>query len=225
MKTIAIIGGSYGIGNAIAKEMSQSNQVITMCRSNLDKLDNHQHYQIDVLADQLPEIESLNGLVYCPGSINLKPFKRFKLDDFKSDFEINVLGAVKVIQHYLRALANGNGSVVMFSTVASQMGMPFHASIASSKSAVEGLAKSLAAEFANQIRFNVVAPTVTDTPLAQKLLKNDKQKELMKERHPLKHYLQPEKVSKLVTYLLSDDASAISGRVFTIDAGLVTIKT
>jgi NAD(P)-dependent dehydrogenase (short-subunit alcohol dehydrogenase family) len=173
----------------------------------------------------LPILNTIDGIVYCPGSINLKPFSRLKLDDFKQDFKINVLSAVKVIQFYLKnLLANNSASVVLFSTVASKMGMPYHASIAASKSAVEGLTMSLAAEYATKIRFNAVAPTVTNTTLAEKLLRNDKMIESIKDRHPYKNFLQPEEVAHLAEYLLSEKSTAISGQVFPIDSGIVTVK-
>jgi NAD(P)-dependent dehydrogenase (short-subunit alcohol dehydrogenase family) len=135
-----------------------------------------------------------------------------------------VISAVKVIQKYVKLLKTNNGSVVLFSTVATKMGMPFHSSVAASKSAVEGLAKSLAAEYAASIRFNVIAPTVTDTTLAARLLRNDKQKEVMKDRHPLKTYLEGSDVASLASYLLSNKSKAISGQVFPIDAGIVSLK-
>lgn len=224
MKKILIIGGSKGIGKATVEALKDTHQIINFSRTNPDNHAHIEHHEIDVLNDELPEIEDLAGVVYCPGSINLKPIGRLSLEDFRADFEINVLGAVKVVQKYVNSLKRNNGSVVLFSTVATQMGMPFHSSVAASKSAVEGLTKSLAAEFATQIRFNCVAPTVTDTSLAGKLLRSDKQRENMEARHPLKKYLQPEEVAYLVTYLLSENASAISGQIFPMDAGMVTLK-
>lgn len=224
MKKILIIGGSKGIGKATIEQLKPTHQIINFSRTNPVSDVNVTHHQIDILNDELPEIDDISGLVYCPGSINLKPIGRLSLDDFRSEFEINVLGAVKAIQKYANTLKRNNGSVVLFSTVASQMGMPFHSSIAASKSAVEGLTKSLAAEYATKIRFNCIAPTVTQTSLSEKLLRNEKQVENMINRHPLKKYLQPTEVAKLVTYLLSDDATSLSGQVFKMDAGIVTLK-
>lgn len=223
MKTILIIGGSKGIGKALADVLKDTHNVITISRSEIENQE-HTHYTLDILKDELPEIENLDGLVYCPGSINLKTLTRLKIEDFQNDFNINVLGAIKAIKKYEKALSTNNGSVVLFSTVATQLGMPFHASIAVSKAGVEGLAKSLAAEYATKIRFNVIAPTVTNTGLAARLLRNDKQKETMKERHPLKNYLEPTEVASLANYLLSDNAKSISGQVFPMDAGIVSLK-
>lgn len=226
MKTIIVIGGSKGIGNAIVSSLLSSFKVINISRTTPEQShDNLTHLQCDIINDELPEIDMADGLVYCPGSINLKPINRLSLDDFKNDFEINVLGAVKTIQKYLAVLKNGQQpSIVLFSTVASKLGMPFHASVAASKSAIEGLTKSLGAELAPTIRVNAIAPTVTDTDLASKLLRNERMIENMKDRHPLKKYLQPEEVADMATFLLSDKAAALSGQIFEMDCGIVSFK-
>ena len=226
MKTILIIGGSKGIGNALLKLLIDSHKIINISRTHPELThENLTNYSLDVTEDELPILDTIDGIVYCPGSINLKPFSRLKLDDFEQDFKINVLGAVKVIQFYLKNLLKSESpSVILFSTVASKMGMPYHASIAASKSAVEGLTMTLAAEYATKIRFNAIAPTVTNTTLAEKLLRNDKMIESIKDRHPYKNFLQPEEVAHLAEYLLSNKSSAISGQVFPIDSGIVTVK-
>ncbi|SEB44225.1 NAD(P)-dependent dehydrogenase, short-chain alcohol dehydrogenase family [Tenacibaculum sp. MAR_2009_124] len=223
MKTILVIGGSKGIGASIANRLKDTNHVITISRS-LNDVDNITHHSLNVLEDEFPKIDNLDGLVYCPGSINLKSLSRLKIEDFQTDFNINVLGAIRAIKHYEKQLIQSKGSVVLFSTVATHLGMPFHSSIAVSKAAVEGLAKSLAAEYATKIRFNVIAPTVTDTPLASRLLRNEKQQETMRERHPLKQYLDPKEVASLAEYLLSDNTKSISGQIIPMDAGIVSIK-
>lgn len=221
-----VVGGSKGIGNAIINNLLENNEVSNISRTE-PQVTHHNltHYNCDVISDDLPNIEEADGLVYCPGSINLKPINRLSIDDFKTDFEINVLGAVKTIQNYLPALKNGNKpSVVLFSTVASDLGMPFHASVAASKSAVEGLTKSLGAELAPTVRVNAIAPTVTDTDLASKLLRNDRMVENMKERHPLKKYLQPQEVADMATFLLSEKAASLSGQIFKMDCGITSFK-
>ena len=223
MKTILVVGGSKGIGAAIVSHLKNTHNIITFSRG-ANIIDNVTHYSLDVLENELPEIDNLYGLVYCPGSINLKSLSRLKIKDFQTDFNINVLGAIRVIKHYEKQLLESNGSVVLFSTVATHLGMPFHSSIAVSKAGLEGLAKSLAAEYATKIRFNVIAPTVTDTPLASRLLRNEKQQESMKDRHPLKKYLDPSEVASLADYLLSEKAMAISGQTIPIDAGIVSLK-
>ncbi|WP_299010990.1 SDR family NAD(P)-dependent oxidoreductase [uncultured Tenacibaculum sp.] len=224
MKTIVVVGGSSGIGKAIITKLKHTHKIINISRTAPSNIENIKHYACDVTKDELPELEEIHGLVYCPGSINLKSFSRLKLEDFQSDLDINVLGAIKTLKSYESLLIQNNGSVVLFSTVASFLGMPFHASIATSKSAVEGLIKSLAAEYATKVRFNAIAPTVTDTPLAARLLRNEKQQESMQNRHPLKKYLKAEEVASLATYLLSDEASAITGQVIPVDAGIVSVK-
>ncbi|RCW91279.1 SDR family NAD(P)-dependent oxidoreductase [Winogradskyella arenosi] len=227
MKRLIVIGGSRGIGSAIIKaSLSVYDEIVNISRTAPEV--NHAnvtHYTCDILKDDLPDIASADGLVYCPGSINLKPINRLSLEDFRTDFEINVLGAVKAIQHYIPALKTGNKpSIVLFSTVAAKLGMPFHASVAASKSAIEGLTKSLGAELAPTIRVNAIAPTVTDTDLASKLLRNDRMMDQMKERHPLKKYLQPEEVAQMAAFLLSDAAASQSGQVFEMDCGIVSFK-
>lgn len=226
MKTIILIGGSKGIGNAIANKLVNSCKVVNISRTapNVEH-PNLTHLSCDVTKSDLPDIETADGLIYCPGSINLKPISRLSLDDFKNDFEINVLGAVKSIQKYLPILKNGNKpSILLFSTVAAKLGMPFHASIATSKSGVEGLVKSLGAELAPTIRINAIAPTVTDTQLASKLLRNDKMVENITERHPLKKFLNPEEVADMAAFLISDKAASMSGQIFEMDCGIVSFK-
>jgi NAD(P)-dependent dehydrogenase (short-subunit alcohol dehydrogenase family) len=226
MKNILVIGGSRGIGAAIVASQLEHNNVINISRNAPEVSSNNlTHYSCDVLEDELPDIESIDALVYCPGSINLKPIARLKIEDFKHDYDINVIGAVKAIQKYTPALKKGtNPNILLFSTVATHLGMPFHASIAAAKSAVEGLVKTLAAEFAPTIRVNAIAPTITNTDLASKLLRNDKMIENITERHPLKKYLEPTEVADMADFLISDKARSISGQIFTIDCGIVSVK-
>lgn len=226
MKKIVVIGGSKGIGNAIIDALVEKNLIINISRTApLQPHTNLSHHNCNILEDVLPEIEEIDSLIYCPGSINLKPISRLKLDDFRTDFEINVIGAVKAIQHYVPSLKKGsNPNILLFSTVAAKLGMPFHASVAAAKSAVEGLTKSLGAELAPTIRVNAIAPTVTDTQLASKLLRNERLIESIKERHPLKKYLQPTEVADLATFLISDKAASISGQIFELDCGIVSFK-
>ena len=227
MKSIIVIGGSKGIGKAlISSLLSSYDNIINISRTEPEiSSGNVTHYTCDILTDDLPDIESADGLVYCPGSINLKPINRLSIEDFQNDFNINVIGAVKAVQKYLPALKKGNNpSIVMFSTVAAKLGMPFHASVAASKSAIEGLTKSLGAELAPTVRVNAIAPTVTNTELASKLLRNDSMIEKMNERHPLKKILQPEEVAEMAAFLLSDKAASLSGQVFEMDCGIVSFK-
>jgi NAD(P)-dependent dehydrogenase (short-subunit alcohol dehydrogenase family) len=226
MKTYIVIGGSKGIGNAIVTTLLEHHKVINISRTPPEQShDNLIHYNCDILSDELPNIEAADGLVYCPGSINLKPIGRFSLDEFRADYEINVIGAVKAIQKYLTILKNGsNPSIVLFSTVAAKLGMPFHASVAAAKSGVEGLVKSLGAELATTLRINAIAPTVTNTNLASKLLRNEKMIENITERHPMKKFLEPQDVASMAEFLLSEKSSSISGQIFEMDYGIVTFK-
>jgi len=226
MKNIVIIGGSKGIGNAILRYAIEDNNVINISR-NLPEIShpNLTNYQLDVLVSELPDIEQVDVLIYCPGSINLKPIMSLGIDDFRNDFEINVIGAVKSIQKYLPTLKKGtNPSIILFSTVAAKLGMPFHASIATAKSGVEGLVKSLGAELAPIVRVNAIAPTITETSLSAAILRNDRMKENMIERHPMKGYLDPEEVAGMAKFLMSDSAKSISGQVFEMDYGIVSFK-
>ena len=227
MRNIVIVGGSKGIGNAILiSQLNLDNKVFNISRTTPEiKHPNLTHYNSDVLNDELPEIELVDTLIYCPGSINLKPISTLTIDDFRTDFEINVIGAVKTIKKYLKPLKNGNNpNILLFSTVAAKLGMPYHASVAASKSAIEGLTKSLGAELAPTIRVNAIAPTVTDTDLASKILRNDKMKEVIAEKHPLKRYLNTSDVAALADFLISENSSAISGQIFKLDCGIVTFK-
>lgn len=226
MRKIIIIGGSKGIGKAITESLLSNHQVINVSRTPPDfQHENLSHHSCDILSDKLPSIETADGLIYCPGSINLKPFNRLSVEDFRTDFEINVIGAVKTIQAYTKALSQSDSaSIVLFSTVATKLGMPFHASVATAKSAVEGLTKSVAADLAPKIRVNAIAPTITDTDLAAKFLRNERMVESTIQRHPLKKYLQPTEVAAMANYLLSDVSKSISGQIFNLDCGIVSLK-
>ncbi len=226
MKNILIIGGSKGIGSAILMQQLEQNKIYNISRNAPDVTHpNLIHFPVDVLNDPLPELETIDTIIYCPGSINLKPIGSLSIDDFRNDFEINVIGAVKVIQKYLPVLKKGtNPSIVLFSTVAAKLGMPYHASIATAKAGVEGLVKSLGAELASVVRINAIAPTITETTLAAGILRNDRMKENMVERHPMKGYLKPEEVAGMADFLISNKAKSISGQIFEMDYGIVSFK-
>ncbi len=223
-KNIVVIGGNSGIGEVVVSKLKEGGaNVFTYSRSESGSS------QLDVTTDfkeidGLPEV--IDGLVYCPGSINLKPFHRFSTDDFKSDYEINVLGAVKVLQACLKGLKKSeSASVVLYSTVAVGVGLGFHASIASAKGAIEGLTRSLAAEWApNKIRVNAIAPSLTDTPLASQLLGNEDKKEASNKRHPLGRYGQPDDIAAATVYLLSDATSWMTGQILHLDGGMSSVK-
>ena len=226
MNKIVIVGGSRGIGKEIINQLVQDNMIINLSRNKPELTHtNLTHHNIDILSSDLPDLEGVSSVIYCPGSINLKPIARISLDEFREDFEINVVGAIKVIQKYLSSLKKSNdASILLFSTVATKLGMPYHSSVAASKSAIDGLVKTLGAELAPKIRVNAIAPTITKTDLASKLLRNEKVIENMIERHPLKKILMPEEVAKMAKFLISTDASSISGQIFNLDAGIVSFK-
>ena len=231
MKNIVIIGCGSGIGLSTAKELHKTHQVLGISRTKTSEIDNLniQFYEKNILTDSLEDItfpEKIDGLVYAPGRINLKPFNRLTEEDFRNDFEINVLGAVKIIQKLLSNLKKSdNASIVLFSSVAAKTGMPFHASIATSKAAIEGLTKSLAAELAAQkIRVNAIAPSLTDTPLASQLLSSEERREASAKRHPLQKIGQPEEIAKMVVFLLSESGSWITGQTIGIDGGIGSLK-
>ncbi len=222
MKNYLIIGASSGIGKALTELLkSKRHTVITASRHDADILFDATKDTLDV--NQLPA--QLDGLVYCPGSINLKPFARLTDQEFKDDFELNVLGAVNVIRTALPLLKNAEqSSIVLFSTVAVNQGMPFHTSVSASKGALEGLTKSMAAEFSPKIRVNCIAPSLTDTPLASKLLSSDEKKKSSGDRHPLKRVGEAIDIARMADFLLSDEASWITGQILRVDGGMSTLR-
>ena len=169
------------------------------------------------------EIEDISGIVYFPGTIVLKPFKQLGLEDFKNDYDINVLGLLKILKYYQSSLIDGS-SLIFISTVAAKLGMPFHSSISMCKASLEALAISLAAEWAPKVRVNCVAPSLVNTKLAKRFFRNDKQKEMMSERHPLKKTGKSEDISHTIEFLLSNKSNWVSGQVFNIDGGMSSLK-
>ena len=227
-KNILLIGGSSGIGLATAKLLTENHEVYIASRSSdsLTGLDIH-HLTFDVTTDDLSTLDlpaELSGLVYCPGSINLRPFKGLKPEAFEADFQINVMGFVKSLQAVLPKLTT-NSSVVLYSTVAVKLGMPFHASVAASKGALEGLSKSLAAELAPKTRVNVIAPSITNTPLADRFLNNEAKMEKSAQRHPLKRVGEADDIAAMTRFLLSDDSSWMTGQILGLDGGMSTLNT
>ncbi|MBL7473194.1 SDR family NAD(P)-dependent oxidoreductase [Robertkochia sediminum] len=226
-KNILIIGGSHGIGREVVRMMHKDYQIFTACRTEgeLNSLP-VQYQEYDVLNDspdalQLPE--EIHGFVYCPGSINLRPFKMLSEKDFREDMEVNFFALTCILPKVLAKMQEGS-SMVFYSTVAVQTGMPFHTSVAAAKGAIEGFARALAAEYTPKIRVNVIAPSLTDTPLAERLLNNDGKKQKMSERHPLKSVGTAEDMAKMTTFLLTDDSRWITGQVFKVDGGISALN-
>ena len=228
---IVIIGASSGIGHALAgQQLNLGNRVYGTfnTKSALPESEFAVYQKLDVLQDN-PDMsfapEVVDGLVYCPGSVVLKPFGRLKSAEFVMDYQLQVVGAVKVIQALLPNLKkSSNPSVVLFSTVAVQSGFNFHSLVSSSKGALEGLTKALAAEFAPKIRVNCIAPSITETPLAAPLLNTIEKKEFNAQRHPLKRIGTQDDIANLATFLLSQNSSWITGQIHHVDGGISTLK-
>lgn len=228
-KNILIIGGSKGIGLETAKVLAPDHKVFVASRTfqPLEGLD-ISHLEFDVLKDDISKLdlpETIDGFVYCPGSINLKPFKMLSPNVFEEEMQLNFMGLVKAVKGILPNLKKSNqASLVFFSTVAVKVGMPFHTSIAAAKGAVEGFAKAFAAEYSPQFRVNVIAPSLTNTSLAEKLLSTEEKKKKMGERHPLKRVGEVQDIASLVTFLLSDKSSWMTGQILGMDGGMSTLN-
>ena len=226
-KNILLIGGSHGIGFALAEQLQKENTVYIASRTNDDLGDlDVQYIAFDATSEALDLSslpDELHGFVYCPGNINLKPFKMMALDTFEEDMKLNFFGMVKVVKEIMPKMADG-ASMVFFSTVAVSVGMPFHTSVAAAKGAIEGFAKSLAAEYAPKLRVNVIAPSLVDTPLAERLLNNDKKKEKMAERHPLKRVGEATDIANIAMFLLSDNSTWMTGQIVGVDGGMSTLN-
>lgn len=229
-KNILIIGGSSGIGRALVDLMAPEHNIYVASRSN-ESLANTgvTHISYDVMNDALDLSnlpEQLDGFVYCPGSINLRPFRGLKAQTFQDDFNLNVLGAVKSIQAVLPLLQKSpQASLVFYSTVAVSTGMPFHASVAAAKGALEGLTRSLAAEYAPKFRVNCIAPSLTDTPLADKFLNNEAKLEKAQERHPLKQVGSAKNIAQMTAFLLGEESQWMTGQILHVDGGIGDLKT
>lgn len=228
MSNYLIVGGTKGIGLALSQALVNEGHAVTVWARTANEIAGAEVYACDLTCDT-PDIstlpEHLDGVVYCPGSINLKPFVRLSPEDFLQDFQVNLLGAVKTLQATQALLKKSpQASVVLFSTVAVGIGMPYHASVASSKGAVEGLVKSLAAEWAPGIRVNAIAPSLTATPLAEKLVSNPEKREAAGKRHPLQKIGEPADIAAMAAFLLSPAAGWITGQVLHIDGGMSAIK-
>jgi NAD(P)-dependent dehydrogenase (short-subunit alcohol dehydrogenase family) len=229
MKNILIVGGSSGIGKASVELLSENNKVWATYNSHPSEIiENSSFHQLNVLDETidlsfLPE--QIDGLVYCPGAINLKPFARIKTEDFMADYQLQVLGAIKVIQAVLPKMKSSeSASIVLFSTVAVQAGFNFHSIVSASKGAIEGLTRALSAELAPKIRVNCIAPSITDTPLAGVLLNTPEKIEANEQRHPLKKIGKAEDIANAVAFLIGEQSSWMTGQIVKIDGGMSVIK-
>lgn len=228
---ILIVGASYGIGENIVKLcLDKGDQVFTISRTTINnpKILKQINKDVSLIAlEDLTEIpEVLDAFVYCPGSIALKPFNRFTENDFLDDYKLNVTSGVKILQLILPNLKKSEqASVLFFSTVAVGTGMPYHSLVASSKGAIEGLTRALAAELAPKIRVNAIAPSITDTPLASKILSTDEKKQASGLRHPLQKIGNAEDIGNMAYFLLSNQAKWITGQIIHVDGGMGSLKT
>jgi NAD(P)-dependent dehydrogenase (short-subunit alcohol dehydrogenase family) len=231
MKNFLIIGGSSGIGKQLVKILSeQGHRVIATynTQETISESDLVSYHHLDVTQDELDLgflPESIHGLAYCPGSIQLLPFRRLKTKDIIEDLELQVNGLVKVLQNAYKVMRKGEASIVLFSTVAVQQGFNFHSLVSISKGAIEGLTRSLAAEFAPHIRVNAIAPSITDTPLAARLLNTDEKKKTSAENHPLKKIGKPDNIAAVASFLLSNDSSWMTGQILHVDGGKSSINS
>jgi 3-oxoacyl-[acyl-carrier protein] reductase len=221
-KTLLLIGGSKGIGKALAEKLESNWHVKAVSRSENDE---GARYDAETDTWDGPFPESIDAFVYMPGTINLKPFHRITAEDLQREMQINFIAPFKLLQKAFPLLKKGqNPSVLLFSTVAVSQGMPFHSGIASAKGALEGLVRSLAAEWAPTIRVNAIAPSLTDTTLAEKLLNTDLKKQASGERHPLKRIGSAADIANMAAFLVSDEASWITGQVLHVDGGMSTVR-
>lgn len=230
-KKYLIIGGSHGIGLELTRRLLADGHLVTVVSRTVGELDLQvdglQHFVADI-KDGLPDgivPDVLDGLVYCPGSINLGPIRGVDTGALVDEFRLNVIGAVECIQASLRSLKKSDdGSVVMFSTVAVGQGMPMHSTVASVKGAIEGLTRSLAAELAPNIRVNAIAPALVDTPLAGRLLSSDEKKSVMGKRHPMGRVGTASDIAAMAHFLLAGESSWITGQILGVDGGLSQLK-
>ena len=216
MSKIVLIGSSSAIAKSLQKQSDR--EFVCFTRSN--------GFDISGDLSELDDLEDINGLVYFPGTINLKPFTMLKEQDYQNDLDINFLGAVKVVKKLIGKLKEADGaSVVFISTVAASIGLPFHASISPAKAALEAYARSMAAEYAGaKISFNVVAPSLANTPMAENLLKTERLVEASKERNPMKEIGSPNQIAKVVDFLLDADQNWMTGQVIPVDGGMINLK-
>lgn len=231
MKNYIVAGGSSGIGLAVCNTLaSGGNTVYALARNQrgLETSANLHFIAHDFTENTNPAFEFpdvIHGLIFCPGTVNLKPFHRISTEEFLNDYRINVEGAVRCLQFFFPALKkSGAGSVVLFSTIAAQTGMNFHSSVAVSKGAIEGLTKSLAAEWAPSIRVNAIAPSLVKTPLTEKLTATDEKADAIAKRHPLQRIGTTQDIAEAATFLLSEKSSWITGQIIHVDGGLSVIR-
>lgn len=228
-KNYLLAGASSASAQALSRLLqAEGHHVIGLSTKDLSGFGYSEHYQVaDYSKSSLPTLsQPLDGLVYFPGTINLKPVNRLSEDDFLQDFKINALGAVTVVQQYLQNLKStaASSSVVFISTVAVSQGMSFHSSVSMAKGAVEGLTRALAAELAPSIRVNAVAPSLTASPMADKLFNTPEKLEASNKRHPLRRIGQPDDIAHAIHFLLGEQSAWMTGAVLPVDGGMASVR-
>jgi len=219
MKNILLVGASSKVSIDLIEKYSFNYNFISLSRN-----DNYSDYlKFDIL-DTLtfPDIDNLDGIIYFPGNINLKPFKRIKIEEFQNDYNINVVGLLNILKFYERSL-NDSASIVMFSSIAAKVGMPFHSSIAMSKAAITSLSRTLSAEWSPKIRLNTISPSLFSSTMSEVFLKDDNMIERMSNKHPLDRVGSVSDISSMINFLISDNSSWITGQDFSVDGGMSTI--
>jgi len=219
---ILLVGGNTGVGADLSKKLTEEGENhIILSREKPDFQGDFSHVALEDF-DNLPKLAvALKGVVYLPGSINLKPFKMLTEQDYLDDYQVNFLGAVKVLHAYEKNLLESTApSVVMFSSIAVQKGFAFHASIAAAKGAVEGFVRSLAVEWAPKVRVNCIAPSLTDTPLASHLFAKEAVVKASESKHPLKRLGTADDLASAAYFLLSSQSSWVTGQILHVDGGL-----
>jgi len=221
MKNILLIGANSSLSKNLVKNYNDKYNFIKMSRNtefsdveNFDLFDETTYFDHDI---------DLDGLIYFPGTINLKQFERLNIVDFEEDFKVNVLGIIKILKYYKKKL-NKNSSIVLFSTVATKIGMPFHSSTSMVKSAVNGITISLAAEWSPDIRVNCISPSLFESKMASKFFSSQKSVERISNNHPLKRTGKPEDITSMINFLISDESSWITGQNLSVDGGISTLN-
>lgn len=221
MKEIVLIGASSSTCQSFVHKYKNNYNFTSLSRStnysdvdDFDILDTNRYLKIE---------KQIDGLVYFPGTINLRPFRSLKTENFIEDFNVNVLGLITALKFYQKQFNKG-ASVVVFSTVAAKLGMPFHASVSTVKSAVSGLAKSLAAEWSPNIRVNCISPSIFKSEMSKRILSSETMIEKINNNHPMKRHGETNDISSLINFLLSEESSWITGQDLSVDGGMSTLK-
>ncbi len=213
MKKVILVGSNSDISKSLQKENDFNFINLTSKEDNFNVL----------TPSTFPKLENIDGIVYFPGTVNLRPFSNYREKDFQRDYEINVLGLINILKSYQLAL-NQNSSIVTISSIAANFGMPFHTSIAMCKASVEALTRSLAAEWAPKVRLNCIAPSLIETKMTERLTNTELKKETIAKKHPLKKIGETSDISNMISYLLSDKSKWITGQTIHIDGGMSIIR-